>query len=263
MIQRWGGRLAMLGALCALGIAGPSPAVIPSSSKISGAVADANRAARRTQVLELSVELQSADGEVLARGTLLTHPSARARVELEGGGHVERHLRVGSSYQATRDGTPLSHPRPFLPPLALIQAASGDALASALGSLGAAPGAIALGRVGDHDCYVLGGRAPGADTSGPPVLTALWVDLESFAPLRIDRSDGIRYRLGPMTPYGDVQLPAWIEVQAPNEPVYRLVVRGAGASRADATAFGAAWLETPGAPAPAPADARAGGGGPD
>jgi len=243
---------------CVLGIALSTGAVVPSPTKINRAVADANRTAKRAQVLELSIELQSADGEILATGTLLTHPSARARVELEGGGHVERHLRVGSSYQATRNGTPLPHPRPFLPPLALIQAKSGDALDAALGRLGAAPGAIALGRVDDHDCYVLGGRAQGIDAMGPPVLTALWVDLESFDPLRIDRSDGVRYVLGPMTPYGDIQLPAWIELQVPNEPVYRLVVRGAGATRADASAFGAAWLEAPVAPVPAPADARAG-----
>jgi hypothetical protein len=236
-------------------LAPPAGAALPGADRVEAALANANRAARRATALELGVELvrDGSGSEVVGAGTLQLHPSGLARLELRGaGGLVERHLLLGSAHHASRNGAPLASPQPFLAPLQLLQASSGAAVGSALRQLGAAQGEIALGRTPDSDCYVLGGREPGPDRP-PPRRAALWVDVASFEPARIDRADGVRFELGPPGAFGEIRFPAWIRVEAPGEPPVRLVVRSAARSGVDASGFRREWLSAaPPPPAPAP-----------
>jgi hypothetical protein len=227
-------------------------------------VAGINRTDRRATPLEIGVELVRDGSEVVGAGTLQIHPAGLARLELRGAaGLVERHLLLGASHAASRNGAPLANPPPFLAPLQLLQASSPAALESALGQLGAAPGEIALGRAGESDCFVLGGRDPGPDRA-PPRRAALWVDSTSFEAARIDRADGVRFELGPPDSFGEVRFPAWITVVAPAQPALRLVVRTVARSALDAGAFRREWLvepvgaNPPAAPPRAPAPPRAG-----
>jgi hypothetical protein len=242
-----------------LAAARPAEGVIPNASRVMQAVADANRVAKRDRTLRLSVDLLRGNDEVVARGELLADPSGRARLELAGrSGIVERHLRTGISYQASRNGESLPAPTPLLPPVALLQAGSAAALETALRTLGAAPEAIALGHAGEHDCYVLGGRLAGPDRGEAPRRAAFWVDLESFQAVRIDRADGVRYRLGPPATLGGLRVPGWIAVEVPGQLERRLVIREAESIRPEARAFDPEWLRTPAAgSAPAPGAAPA------
>ena len=98
----------------------------------------------------------------MARGQLATHPTGLARLELRSDANfVERHLLQGDEYRASRDGQLLEKFHPFLPPVFLLQATSGAALAAALESFGVSEQEVVLGRMGDPDCYVFGGRLPG------------------------------------------------------------------------------------------------------
>lgn len=228
-------------------LAAPALAALPAADRVTGAVAGANRTARRAAPLELAVELVRGGSEVVGTGTLVAHPSGLARLELRGaGGLVERHLLLGSAHQASRNGQPLPDPQPFLPPLQLLQAGSAAALESALGQLGAAAGELALGRAEESDCYVLGGREPGPDR-GPPRRAALWVDLRSFEAVRVDRADGVRFRLGPPSVFGEIRFPAWIGMEAPAEEEVRLVVRSAARSGVGPSEFRSEWLSGPAA----------------
>jgi hypothetical protein len=241
-------RAALALALAAL-LAAPARAVLPDARRVAGAVASANRADRRTAALELGVELVRDGSEVVGRGTLQLHPSGPARLELRGaGGLLERHLLLGGRHSASRNGALLGSPPPFLPPLQLLQASSGAALEGVLAQLGAS-GEIALGRTRESDCYVLGGREPGADRA-PPRRAALWVDATSFEVARIDRADGVRFELGPPNAFGDIRFPAWIGVEAPGQPELRLVVRSAARSAVDPKEFRREWLGPPAASRP-------------
>jgi hypothetical protein len=208
-------------------------AAIPSAAKIHGAVARHNQAAGRARGLALDVALERPGaGAPLAAGTLLADPSGRARLELFAPeGDVRRELVDGAARRA--GGAALdAGAAGLLPPLALLQAGSGGALATALAALGAPPGAVVLGHEGEHDCYVLGGRAAGA---------ALWVDQETFEAVRID-AGGARFRLGPTARFGAFTLPAWIDVEAPGAPQLRLTVRAAEPAALGAESFRAAWV---------------------
>jgi hypothetical protein len=234
----------LLGAVALLALAaGPARAALPDAGRLLEAVADANGAAGRAVALRLELELARGEGEAVGSGELLADPSGRARLELRVSGEpVERHLRLGRDYRASRDGEALASPWPLLPPLALLQEPSAARLAAALEREGVATGAVALGRAEGRDCYVLGGRSPGPERGEPPLRAALWVDLESFEAVRIDRADGVRYRLGPLQPFGRVLLPAWFEAEVGGERELRLRVRRADPLRPGAGAFDPAWL---------------------
>ena len=248
---------AALALTLACALAPPAHAALPGAERVVAAVADTNRTDRRATALELGVELVRDGSEVVGAGTLQIHPAGLARLELRGaGGLVERHLLLGASHAASRNGAPLANPSPFLAPLQLLQASSGAALESALGQLGAVRGEIALGRAGESDCFVLGGREPGPDRA-PPRRAALWVDSTSFEAARIDRADGVRFELGPADVFGPVRFPAWIAIQAPAQPQLRLVVRSVVRFAADAGAFRREWLVEPMAASPPAAPPRA------
>jgi hypothetical protein len=226
-------------------VATAASAAIPALTRITGAVAEANAGSGRVRPLLIDVTLRVAGGGVAADGVLATHPTGLARLELKSMGFVERHLLQGDDYAASRDGELIDRPHPFLPPVFLLQSNSGAALSAALSSYGVAPNTVALGHMGAHDCYVLGGRRLG-DLQPP---ASLWVDMLTYEPVRIVRADGTEYRLGPSKVFDGIQLPSWIEIRAPNSPRARLEVKGASKADAPAAAFQRSWLESgPAAP---------------
>jgi hypothetical protein len=233
-------------------------AAIPSAEKIARAVAEANRASKRTAPLLIEVRLLISGGGASASGVIATHPNGLARLELESvSGFVERHLLRGTEYQASRDGVRIEDPHPFLPPLFLLQAGSGEALAAALTSLGMAPQDVVFGRLGERDCYVLGGRRY-ADAQTPEVLLpSFWVDSQTLDPLRIVGADGTEYQLGEVQRFeGGIRFPRVIDIDPPGPLRARLEVVGVTQADAPAAAFQTEWLKGPagdsslGAPAP-------------
>jgi hypothetical protein len=83
----------------------------------------------------------------------------------------------------------------------------------------------------------------------------VWVDQDDWTIVRVDRADGVRFHLGPSRSFGGMQLPAWIDVEAPGRPPVRLEVRGAAPVAAEPGDFAPAWLREPPARA-APATRR-------
>ena len=228
-------RLAALAAAACLAWLGPAAAGTPNAEKLAGAVAEANRKAGRAKPLLLDVSLRRGEGAPAATGTLATHPTGLARLELHGAEGLERHLLQGSQYSASRDGQLLASPVPLLPPLFLLQADTGAALRAALASFGVAASEAGLGLADDRDCYVIGGR-------GASPRPSLWVELGSFEVVAIDRADGVRYRFGPTGTFDGVRIPRWIEVAAPGEPPARLEIQRVSRASAPAAAFGSGWL---------------------
>jgi hypothetical protein len=202
-------------------------AFVPSAGKVSDAVAQGNARAGRDQPLQLEIVLQDAIGNQEGSGTAVFRPTGEAHLELRmPSGVVEVHHLAGGHEFVTREGRGRPLERPLLPPLALIQAESGESLRALLRALGGADDRVELGLEGRRDCYVLGGRGgpPAADSaSAGPV--ALWVDLETLNAVRIDRADGVRFRLGPPVARGKVHFPTYIEVEAPGRPAWRLEIR--------------------------------------
>jgi hypothetical protein len=222
--------------------------VIPDARKIVDALASTNRAAKRTAPLILDVELRIGDSAPLATGVLATHPTGLARLELHSNqGFVERHLLQGSEYTASRDGKLLRSPRPFLPPIFLLQSGSGAALRAALASFGVSAGEVVLGLAEGKDCYVVGGRLP-RSAAEKRRLPSMWIDMDSFAVVRLDRQDGVRFRFGPTIDFDGVQAPSWIVIESPDQAPARLEIRSVARAEAPAAAFSEDWLMAPVSP---------------
>jgi hypothetical protein len=229
-----------------LSMAAAADGVLPAASRLIEAVAEGNRASGRGVALRLELELVRADGEVVGTGELLADPAGSSRLELRAPtGLVERHLRYGSDYRASRNGEELDSPKPLLPPLTWLQIVDGSGLEASLRRAGVASAQVTLGRAGDRDCYVIGGRIPGTRSGDPPLRAALWVDLEELQPVRIDRADGVRYRLGPPSKFGKLHVPGWIQVEVAGERNLRLMVRGAQAVPPSSASFDLGWLAAP------------------
>ena len=226
----------------------PALAAIPEAAKIAKAVAESNEISGRGGALLLDVQLriEGREGPPAAQGVIATHPTGLARMELRSGqGFVERHLLQSDTYQASRDGELLDEPHPFLPPVFLLQASSGEALTAALRSYGVSERDVVLGRMGDRDCYVFGGRVMGSPEGEETLLPSLWVDMESLEPLRIVRDDGVEYRLGPPTLFDRIRVPTWVEIVDPDGLTARLEVTRAAAATAPAASFQRDWLVQP------------------
>ena len=218
-------------------------AVFPNAQKIADALASSNRAAGRGDPLIFDVTLRIGDSGPLATGVLATHPTGLARLELlSEQGFVERHLLQGSEYSASRDGKLLRSPRPFLPPIFLMQSTSGAALRAALASFGVSGGEVVLGLAEDRDCYVLGGRLPPGADGEERRLPSMWIDVDSFELVRVDRQDGVRFRFGPSANFEGIRAPSWITVESPDEDPVRLDVDRVARANAPAAAFGRDWL---------------------
>lgn len=229
-----------------VGLALAARAAIPSADKVTQAIAAANRAAGRTAPLLLEVRLVIAGGGASAKGVIATHPNGLARLELESvSGFVERHLLRGTEYRASRDGQRIEDPHPFLPPLFLLQAGSGEALSAALTSLGMQSREIVLGRIGDRDCYVLGGRRYPDAQSPEVLLPSLWVDVRTLEPVRIVGVDGTEYQLGDSERIGNIRFPRSIEIDPPGPLRARLELIEVTQAEAPAAAFQTEWLRGP------------------
>ena len=244
----------------AIALASPTAAFVPKAEKLAVAVAAANLRDKRTETLRLQVVLRpgapvaagppsvDASSEVLAQGDLVSDPRGFARLELRRSfGRRERYLLRGGRVAGARGGSPVDAPAAYLPPFPLLQAASGDALRRGLIELGVAVDQAELGRSHGHDCYVIGGRSRslGPDASGGG-RASLWVDVDTYQIVGVERADGIRYRFGPLVEYSGLLVPAWIwpEVPGEEEPSH-LEVRGATRVKVSPTAFTAGWLTPP------------------
>ena len=217
-------RAALRIAALALAYAGAANAWIPAPESAWSIVAQENSSASRTRALSLEVSLVGADGVVAATGTARVEPSGRARLGITwADGVVEMHERSTTDYQATRAGAPVAQPLRLLPPLAVLQASSGLAVAEALRAIGGDPKLVDLGMEGAHDCWVLGGREMGSFDAN--TRASLWVDQESQQPVRIDDGAGTQYRFGTPAKGEGIRFPAWIEVRAAAGPSYRIDVK--------------------------------------
>jgi hypothetical protein len=229
-----------------LSLAAAADGVIPAAPRVIEAVAEGNRASGRGVALRLELELVGGDGAVVGTGELVADPTGRSRLELRApSGLVERHLRHGRDYRASRNGEVLDTPKPLLPPLTWLQIVEGADLETELRRAGIASRQVMFGRAGDRDCYVIGGRIPGTRDGDPPLRAALWVDLEELQPVRIDRADGVRYVLGPPSKFGKLRVPGWIQVEVAGQRNLRLVVRAAQAVPPSSASFDPGWLAAP------------------
>lgn len=234
-----------LAAIATLLWALPADAALPSAEKIANAVAEMNRVSGRAVPVLVDITLTMGDGAPAITGVLASHPTGLARLELRTEAFVERHLLQGNVHTASRDGQMLSAPYPLLPPVFFLQATSGAALRAALTSFGVQAVEAVLGRVGDRDCYVFGGRLPRSEDGQQRMLPSLWVDMESYEVLLIHRADGVRFRFGPTADFGGIRLPSWIDVESPELPTAHLVVDRVVPANAPAAAFGSHWLLAP------------------
>ncbi len=236
-------------------------AFVPRADRVADAIARTNKADGRAQALRLELNLRIEDGEPVAKGELVTHPTGLARLELRGAGDlVERHVLQGSEHRASRNGRVLDPPRAFLPPLFLLQTDSGVTLRAALAAFGVQADAIGLAPCGMSDCYILGDPSqiiPTLPLEGePPIplrdpdrrsrsgddLPKIWVDTTSFEVLRVDSERGVRVQFGPPTQFEQVRFPSWIQIDEPGKRSVRFEILRATPVNAPASAFGEAWL---------------------
>jgi hypothetical protein len=77
---------------------------------------------------------------------------------------------------------------------------------------------------GGADCWVLGGRDPGAfDANTRP---SYWLDQDARRPVRIDEAGGVRFHFGPPAKHPPaIFFPAWYVVEAPGWPRWRVEIR--------------------------------------
>jgi len=243
---RWLGVAALMAGLAAA----DARAFVPPLGKIVEQVARANRAAGRAQSLVLRVALRGSDERTLAQGELWTDARGVARLELSAGGTRERHLLRGGEHLASRGGSLISGPAPYLPPLFLLQAGNGDRLLAGVLSHGVSGDETVLGRHEGVICYVLGGRdlPPPANASAsrvgsPGPKSAVWVARDGYRIVRIDHADGTHYVMGPPRDHGGVTLPEWVRIERPGVAPARLEILSARGGRFDlATDFDRGWL---------------------
>ena len=227
--------------------AAPAAGVIPAADRITKAIAEHNRAAGRAQRLALDVALVGEDGVVEAKGELWSDPRGFARLELRRrDGTLERFLMRGGRFGASRNGERMASPPALLPPIFLLQIDTEPALRGAFLALGGDPNQAVLGHTEREDCYVLGGRQIPAHPDDPPRdRVSLWVDQQTFEAVAIYLDDGVRFHLGPTEDHSGLRLPAWIDIEGPDDERIRLEIRGPIPVDASAGAFDPSWLRSP------------------
>jgi hypothetical protein len=216
---------------CALVVvASRASAWIPEPERAWTAIASSNAASGRGSPLEFPVALIGADGNVAATGRLRAAEGGAARLELTlADGIAEVHERRGADYRVTRSGRPVERAPRLLPPLDLLQATTAMGVAEALRAIGGNPAQVDLGIEAAHDCWVLGGRDPGAFEAN--TRPSLWVDQETQQPVRIDDANGAQYRFGDSAARpGGVRFPSRIDVQQTGWPIWRIQIQGAAAT---------------------------------
>jgi hypothetical protein len=227
--------------------AAPAAGVIPAADRITEAIAEQNRAAGRAKRLALEVALVAEGGTVEAKGELWSDPRGFARLELRRrDGTLERFLMRGGRFGASRNGERMASPPALLPPIFLLQIDTEPALRGAFLALGGDPNQAVLGHTESEDCYVLGGRNLPANPGEPPRdRVSLWVDQQTFEAVAIHLDDGVRFQLGPTEDHSGLRLPAWIDIEGPEEERSRLEIRGPIPVDASAGAFDPSWLRSP------------------
>lgn len=136
--------------------ASPAGAFVPKPDRALAAIAQANLTSGRTQAIQLDLVMRIGERTALATGQLVSHPSGLARLELRGGGRVDRYLLSGPELLAAKDGETLESPQPLLQPVFLLQPSSQETLRVALESFGVDSRLIGVAPCGDLDCYVFG-----------------------------------------------------------------------------------------------------------
>ncbi len=236
-------------------LGGAAQGFVPEADRVTAAVAAVNKSSGRAQALRFDLEMRIGDGEVIATGELVTHPTGLARLELKGeGGLVERHILQGNARAASRNGLVLDRSRTFLPPLFLLQADSKVTMDAALQNFGVRMDAIGLAPCGESNCYVLGDPArvvPPSGESRPATADSLgsfstiWVDIESFDVLRMESPGGVKTTLGPANSVDGLSTPSWILIEEPGQSFVRFEVTRVTPVNAPAVAFGESWLRSP------------------
>jgi hypothetical protein len=216
-------------------------AFVPEARRLADAAGRANYEAGRTGPLRLDVALYTEppgqDVVAIARGSLLSDPNegGRVRLELVGQNGVrEVQLGFGARVQAWRDGGRLEQPRIMAPPLPLLQVRYGASFRRGLGRLGVDLAAADLARTDGHDCFVIGGHPPGVASERFARRAAVWLDSYSYDVVRVDRADGVRFRFGPVRPFGskgEPRLPGWVAIEEEGRPPLYLEFLAAGRAR--------------------------------
>jgi hypothetical protein len=148
---------AALAAVMILLLAAPADSFVPRAERVVSAVTKSNKKGHRTSALRVEIALRIDDGDVVAKGELISHPTGLARLELRTpAGLVERHLMLGTEHRAARNGKILPSPRAFVPPIFFMQASSDAVLDAALDSFGVEAKLVGVAPCGRNDCYVLG-----------------------------------------------------------------------------------------------------------
>ncbi len=212
-------------ALGSLALAGVATGWVPPAERLADLLAERNRTAQRTRPLRLAVVVKDGDGSAVAKGVATTEPGGSARLELTyRSGAQEVQERSGTGYRIDpAPPTPVAGDAgalPLLPPLAFLQASSPERILGLLRGMGGEAERVDLGIDANRDCWVIGGRSPGAfeDNRRP----ALWVALENRELIRIDTGDDVAYRIGPTAAFGDIRLPKWVEVRPSDAETLRL-----------------------------------------
>jgi len=193
-------------------------------------------AARRAELAPVRVEARlDGIGETWPEHVVLElHPRLGARISDERG---ERWvLRDGRLQAGTR------HPQPpWLPELDVLLAPDRVALGKLLRDLGIDPSVNELGRCGERDCFVLGGRDAGAQ---------LWLDKETLDVVELRLANRRRIEFAAPQTWSGARFPAEIRVYDEWGKIATLRVEAAGkAADLRAEDFSARWVETaPGAP---------------
>jgi hypothetical protein len=100
--------------------------------------------------------------------------------------------------------------------------------------------------------------SPGGEFTIGNQYAAIWVDLVTFEPRRIDLRSGVQVWLGPVATFDKVQVPSWIRIVEPGKRPATFDVMAVSPVDAPAAAFSRSWLERPIEAAPPPAETARG-----
>lgn len=188
-------------------------------------------------------------------------PALRVEARLEGIGEswparvvLELHPRLGCRVSDERNerwvlhdghvalGTRMPAP-PWIPEIEVLAAADVASLAKLLGELGIDATRSELGRCGERDCFVLGGRAGSAQ---------LWLDKDSFEVVELRLPDHRRIEFAAPRSWPGARFPGELRIHDEWGKIATLSVEAAGPARdLRAEDWSARWVDTaPGAPAP-------------
>jgi len=194
-------------------------------------------AARRASAVPLHVEarLEGIGESWPARVVIELHPRLGARISDQRGG---RWLLRDGRLQAGTQPLP-----PWVPELDVLLAPDVAALGALFAALGIDASVNELGRCGERDCFVLGGRSGGAQ---------LWLDKDSFEVVELRLAGQRRIEYAAPKAWSGTRFPAEIRIHDEWGKIATLSVEAAGPAQVlRAEDFSARWVDSaPTAPAP-------------